>query len=71
MHQNYISAFVGYITTLTKYKDIKGSKMENSFKEKYDKIEKSKKLNFLKQLLLKDSDLQEQFIMFFNEKKPI
>ena len=38
--------------------------MEKNFIEIYDKIEKSKKLNFLKQLLLKDSDLQQQFIEF-------
>ena len=43
--------------------------MEKDFIERYNEIEKSKKLNFLKQLLLKDSDLQQQFIEFSSEKK--
>jgi len=38
--------------------------MEKDFIQIYQEIEKSKKLNFLKQLLLKDSDLQRQFIEF-------
>ncbi len=38
--------------------------MKKDFIEIYDEVEKSKKLNFLKQLLLKDSDLQKQFIDF-------
>ena len=42
--------------------------MKNSFKEKYKQIEKSKKLDFLEQLLLKDSDLQKQFIEFSSDK---
>ena len=42
--------------------------MEKNFREIYDKIGKSKKLNFLKQLLLKDSDLQQQFIEFTTNK---
>lgn len=43
--------------------------MEKKFQDIYDKIEKSKKLDFLKQLLLKDSDLQKQFIKFTTDKK--
>ena len=42
--------------------------MEKNFREIYNEIEKSKKLNFLKQLLLKDSDLQQQFIEFTTSK---
>ena len=42
--------------------------MEKNFIEIYNEIEKSKKLNFLKQLLLKDSDLQQQFIEFTTSK---
>ncbi|MBU1667765.1 hypothetical protein KKC13_05050 [bacterium] len=38
--------------------------MKKEFIERYDEIENSKKLNFLKQLLLKDSDLQQQFLEF-------
>ena len=38
--------------------------MKKDFIEIYNEVEKSKKLNFLKQLLLKDSDLQKQFIDF-------
>ncbi len=38
--------------------------MKKDFIERYDEVEKSKKLNFLKQLLLKDSDLQKQFMDF-------
>ncbi|MBU1667768.1 hypothetical protein KKC13_05065 [bacterium] len=45
--------------------------MKKDFIEIYNEIEKSKKLNFLKQLLLKDSDLQEQFIAFTADKKGI
>ena len=43
--------------------------MQNDFIELYDAIDKNKKLNFLKQLLLKDSDLQQQFIQFTADKK--
>ena len=42
--------------------------MENNFKERYKKIEKSKKLSFLKQLLEKDNTLQEQFLAFTKER---
>ena len=45
------------------------NKMQNDFIKLYDAIDKSKKLNFLKQLLLKDSDLQQQFIQFTADKK--
>ena len=44
-------------------------KMQKDFLELYGTIDKSKKLNFLKQLLLKDSDLQQQFIQFTTDKK--
>ncbi|MFK5976973.1 MAG: hypothetical protein QM493_10730 [Sulfurovum sp.] len=43
--------------------------MEKSFKDIYDDIENSKKLSFLKQLLSKDSDLQNQFLAFTTDKK--
>lgn len=43
--------------------------MQKDFMESYDDIDKSKKLNFLKQLLLKDSDLQQQFLQFTTDKK--
>jgi len=39
------------------------------FIEIYNKIEKSKKLAFLKELLLKDSDLQQQFLQYTSAKK--
>jgi len=39
------------------------------FIEIYNKIEKSKKLAFLKELLLKDSDLQQQFLQYTSVKK--
>jgi len=42
--------------------------MEKNFIEKYDKIENSKKLDFLQQLLFKDSDLQQQFLEFTKGK---
>ena len=45
------------------------NKMHKDFIELYDDIDKSKKLNFLKQLLLKDSDLQQQFLQFTADKK--
>ena len=45
------------------------NKMQNAFIKLYDAIDKSEKLNFLKQLLLKDSDLQQQFIQFTADKK--
>lgn len=38
-----------------------------NFKEIYKKTQKDKKLNFLTQLLEKDSSLQEQFIAFTKE----
>jgi len=38
--------------------------MQNSFKEKYNQTEKSKKLSFLRQLLEKDNNLQQQFLEF-------
>lgn len=41
------------------------------FIEIYNDTQKSKKINFLKQLLLKDSDLQEQFLAFTADKKDI
>lgn len=43
--------------------------MQKDFIKLYDDIDKSKKLNFLKQLLLKDSDLQQQFVQFTADKK--
>jgi len=43
--------------------------MQKKFIELYEDIDKSKKLNFLKQLLLKDSDLQQQFLQFTVDKK--
>ena len=43
--------------------------MQKDFIELYNDINKSKKLNFLKQLLLKDSDLQQQFMQFTADKK--
>jgi len=43
--------------------------MDKDFIELFDAIDKSKKLNFLKQLLLKDSDLQQQFLQFTADKK--
>lgn len=45
------------------------NKMQKKFIELYEDIDKSKKLNFLKQLLLKDSDLQQQFLQFTVDKK--
>lgn len=39
------------------------------FIEIYNNIEKSKKLAFLKELLLKDSDLQQQFLQYTSVKK--
>jgi len=42
--------------------------MEKNFTEIYGNIEKNKKLDFLKQLLLKDSNLQQQFIEFATNK---
>ena len=44
------------------------NKMEKDFRNIYNEIEKSKKLDFLEQLLLKDSDLQQQFIEFATNK---
>ena len=41
---------------------------KKNFIEIYDRTEESKKLNFLKQLLLKDSDLQNQFMEFTTNK---
>lgn len=43
--------------------------MEKNFIEIYNEIEKSKKLDFLEQLLLKNSDLQQQFIAFTLDKQ--
>lgn len=43
--------------------------MGKNFIEIYNEIEKSKKLDFLVQLLLKDSDLQQQFIAFTLDKQ--
>jgi len=45
------------------------NKMQKNFIELYEDIDKNKKLNFLKQLLLKDSDLQQQFLQFTVEEK--
>ncbi len=42
--------------------------MGNDFINRYKEIEKIKKLNFLKQLLLRDSDLQLQFLKFCEGK---
>jgi len=44
------------------------NKMQKDFMESYSDIDKSKKLNFLKQLLLKDSNLQQQFLQFTADK---
>ena len=38
--------------------------METNFIEEYNKVAEGKKLDFLRQLLLKDSDLQKQFLEF-------
>jgi soluble cytochrome b562 len=45
--------------------------VEMNFIDIFNTIEKSKKLNFLKELLLKDSDLQQQFIEFSSTKEII
>jgi len=42
--------------------------MQKEFMDRYKQIEKSKKLSFLKELLLKNSELQEQFIEYCTEE---